>query len=373
MRKEAYGHVQGRAISAPYVVFLAFDMQEADAAGLMGFAIQRTHLKDGEVIWLRGNKRFASCSTPTGYEDASSHEHPFQGFQWADYTAEPGETYRYKVIPMFGQPCALTDGPATTVTIDTELEAGTTHDVHWNRGAIASQAFVKRFPNKTLDEAGAPAYEWLARDLLPGLLAFIGQATDNTFALRAAIFEFQWPAVLKAFRAAHLAGADVDVVYHGKADDTGPKNKACIDAEHIGGLCHPRVKADLMHNKFIVLLKNGAPVSVWTGSTNFSRNALHGQLNVGQAIHDPALAAQFLDYWKALRADLDPDPMKDRIDVIDPLPPATDTDAYTAAFSPRHGRKVFDWWLAYANRKKPLFMTFPFGIVKDFRPVFDKY
>lgn len=373
MRKKSYGTLKVRAISGTYVVFLAFDMKESDAAGLMGFAIQRTRLRDGETLWLRGNKRFPSCGEPvTGYEDASSHSHPFQAFQWADYSAEPGERYRYKVIPMSGQPCALTEGPATSVTIETEPLAGTMHDVHWNRGAIASQAFVRRYPNKSLDEAGPPAYEWLARDLLPGLLAFIGQASDATFSIRAAIYEFAWPAVLAAFRQAHLAGADVEIVYHAKVDDTGIKNDKAIDAAQIKGLCKPRVNADLMHNKFIVLLKNGAPVSVWTGSTNFSRNALHGQLNVGHAIHDPTLAQQFLDYWTELRADPDDETLKDRIDVINPLPPPTDTDAYTAAFSPRHGRSVFDWWLAYANRKKPLFMTFPFGIVKDFRPVFDK-
>ena len=373
MRKKSYGTLKVRAIAGTYVVFLAFDMKEADANGLMGFAIQRTRLSDGETIWLRGNKRFPSCGEAvTGYEDANSHSHPFQAFQWADYTAEPGEKYRYKVIPMFGQPCALTEGPATTVTIETEPLAGTMHDVHWNRGAIASQAFVRRFPNKTLDQAGPPAYEWLARDLLPGLLAFIGQASDASYSIRAAIYEFVWPAVLEAFREAHLAGADVEIVYHGKADKTGIKNDNAIDAAQIEGLCTPRVNADLMHNKFIVLLQNGAPVSVWTGSTNFSRNALHGQLNVGHAIHDAALAQQFLDYWTELRADPDDETLKDRIDVINPLPPPTDTDAYTAAFSPRHGRSVFDWWLAYANRKKPLFMTFPFGIVQDFRPVYDK-
>jgi phosphatidylserine/phosphatidylglycerophosphate/cardiolipin synthase-like enzyme len=33
---------------------------------------------------------------------------------------------------------------------------------------------------------------------------------------------------------------------------------------------------------------------------------------------------------------------------------------------------VFDWWIDLASGPKPLFMTFPFGIVTDFRPVFDK-
>jgi phosphatidylserine/phosphatidylglycerophosphate/cardiolipin synthase-like enzyme len=373
MRKKSYGKpLRVRAIAGTYVVFLAFDMPEADATGLMGFAIQRTRLSDGETIWLRGNKRFARVAAPTGFEDASSHEHPFQTFQWADYSAEPGDRYRYRVIPMYGVPGALTEGHATNVTIGTEPLAGTSHDVHWNRGAIASQAFVRRFPNMTLDQAGAPAYEWLARDLLPGLLAFIAQATDATYSLRAAVYELGWPAPLEAFRAAHLAGADVKIIYHAKADDTGTGNAAAIANAQIAGLCLPRINAKLMHNKFIVLSRNGAPVSVWTGSTNFSRNALHGQLNVGHAIHDPGIAQHFLDYWEELRADPVADTLKTRIDAINPLPPPNQSDALTPAFSPRHGRTVFDWWIALASKPKPLFMTFPFGIVKDFRPVFDK-
>jgi hypothetical protein len=164
MRKVAAGFVNVRAISGTHVVFLAFDMKEADAKGLMGFAIQRTDLNENETIWLRGNKTFASIRPPTGFEDASSHEHPFQAFQWADYAAKPGYQYRYRVIPMYGSPGALTEKAATTVTIKTEPLAGGKHEVHFNRGAIASQAFVKRFPGQTLDEAGEPAYAWLGRD-----------------------------------------------------------------------------------------------------------------------------------------------------------------------------------------------------------------
>ena len=127
-----------------------------------------------------------------------------------------------------------------------------------------------------------------------------------------------------------------------------------------------------MHDKFIVLSRNGAPVSVWTGSTNLSRNALHGQLNVGHAIHDPVIAQRFLDYWGELRGDPAADALRDRVEAINPPPSGPGTEAITPIFSPRHGRGVFDWWIEQASRPKPLFMTFPFGIVKDFRPVFDK-
>jgi phosphatidylserine/phosphatidylglycerophosphate/cardiolipin synthase-like enzyme len=373
MRKKVQGLVTIRAISGTYVVFLAFNMKESDANGLMGFAIQRTDLIEDETFWLKGNKTFARIRPSTGIEDASSHEHPFQAFQWADYSAKPGYRYRYKVIPMYGIPGALTEKTATSITIDTEPLSGDTQDVHFNRGAIASQAFVKRFSGMTLDEVGPPAYAWLARDLLPELIDYINQANDNTFSLRAAIYELNWPEVLAAFKSASDAGADVKVIYHAKDDDTGKANKSSINAAGIQQLCVPRKNAKLMHNKFIVLSKDGKPISVWTGSTNASRNAFFGQLNVGHTIQDPGIAQAFLAYWNALKEDPAVDKLKDWVNVNNPLPPLNNSALITPVFSPHRGRGVFDWWIELASSPgKPLFMTFPFGIVKDFRPVFDK-
>jgi phosphatidylserine/phosphatidylglycerophosphate/cardiolipin synthase-like enzyme len=378
MRKTASGVVRVRAISGTHVAFLAFDMNESDAKGLMGFAIQRTDLTEDETVWLRGNKTFPSIRPPTGFEDANSHEHPFQAFQWADYSVKPGYKYRYRIIPMYDEPGALTERAATTIAIDSEALAGTKHEVHFNRAAIASQAFVKRFPGQTLDEAGEPAYAWLGRDLVPALIDFIGKAKDSSYSLHAAIYELHlpdeqpWPNILAAFQAAKQAGADLNVIYHGLDDETGRTNAQAIGNAHIKGICSPRTNAKLMHNKFMVLSKNGKPVSVWTGSTNISRNALYGQLNVGHIIHDAGLAKRFLAYWNELKGDPVADDIKDWAEANNALPPDDDSDALIPIFSPHHGRGVFDWWIALANEPKPLFMTFPFGIVKDFRPVFDK-
>ena len=324
MRRKSSGLVTVRAISGTHVVFLAFGMIESDAKGLMGFAIQRTDLTDDETIWLRGNKTFASIRPSTGIEDASSHKHPFQAFQWADYSAKPGYRYRYRVIPMYGKAGALTQRAATRITIATEPLSGERHDVHFNR-------------------------------------------------LRAAIYELKWPQVLAAFKDAARAGADVKILYHAKADDTGTENDQQIDDAHIRSLCVPRKNAKLMHNKFIVISKAGKPIAVWTGSTNLSRNALHGQLNVGHVFHDRTLAKRFLGYWTALQADPAASDLKDWAEAENALPPTDDTDTLTPVFSPHRGRSVFDWWIDLAKAPaKPLFMTFPFGIVKDFRPVFDQ-
>lgn len=373
MRARIPGTVTVRAISGTHVVFLAFDMAKADTNGLMGFAIQRQDLTEDETAWLRGNKTFAAVRQLAVTEEANSHEHPFQAFQWADYTAKPGYQYIYRVIPMYGAPGALVEGPVTQVPIGTEPLSGGTHDVHFNRGAIASQAFSRRFPGMTLDEAGEPAYAWLARDLLPALLAFIARAADNTWSINAAIYELKWPPVLAAFKAASDAGANVRIIYHAKDDDTGAGNEPEIDTAGIRDLVVGRTRAKLMHNKFIVLSRNGAPVSVWSGSTNLSRNALHGQLNVGLAMHDATVAQAFLDYWNALRGDPDADTIKDWAELNNPMPPADPTELVTPVFSPHRGRAVFDQWVQLAQQAGlPLFMTFPFGIVKDFRPVYDQ-
>jgi hypothetical protein len=78
-----------------------------------------------------------------------------------------------------------------------------------------------------------------------------------------------------------------------------------------------------------------------------------------------------MDYWTALDGDPEPAALKDWVEAGNALPPADETDALTPIFSPHRGRAVFDWWIELASAAKPLFMTFPFGIVADFRPVFD--
>jgi phosphatidylserine/phosphatidylglycerophosphate/cardiolipin synthase-like enzyme len=372
MRKKKTGFVTVRAISGTHVVFLAFDMQEAGAEGLLGFAIQRTDQTEQETWWLKGNKTFPSIRPSTGLEDASSHEHPFQAFQWADYAAKPDHRYTYRVVPMYGRPGALIEGDDTAITIETEPMEGTTHEVYFNTGGIASQAFFRKFNGKKLEEVGPLAQAWLTRDLLPGMLAFIRRAKNAQYSLHAAIYELRWPEVLLAFKAAADDGAEVKLIYHAKDDSTGRDNEDMIDVTGIRDLVIPRKNTTIMHNKFIVLSRNDLPVSTWTGSTNLSPNAFFGQLNVGHVIHDRAVGQAYLDYWKALKDDPVKDILKDWCETHNPLPPADESDDITPVFSPHRGKGVFNWWLGLAGTGgKPLFMTFPFGIVADFRPVYD--
>jgi hypothetical protein len=345
MRKRVSGDVTVNAVAGTHVVFLGMDMEERKARSLMGFAIQREDKTEREVTWLRGNKTFPGLRAGTALEDFISLKHPFQAFQWADYTAKPGYDYEYTVIPMFGRPGQLTEGRPTRVAVTAETGDGEPHSVYFNRGAIASQAYAKRFGLVDPEKAGPDALAWLARDLLPGLFAFIDRAKDASFGLHAAIYETRQSDVLDAFAAARKRGVKLKLIYgapHGKPETT--KNEDALKAAGLKSVSIPRTNAKIAHNKFIVLTRNARPLAVWTGSTNLSRNAIYGQLNVGHVIDDPGLAARFLDYWNEMADDPMTGSLRDWTGDSNPTPPVDPSAPLVEIFSPRKGQSAFDWY-----------------------------
>jgi len=165
MRQLVNGNVLAvRAIGGLHVVTVAWDFvagQDAKRDGLLGFAIERAELAGGKVVeryFLRGIKRFKNKDDglPPGTPVPTS-EHPVQSFQWGDYSAKPGTTYQYRVVPVYGTPrnVQLDDASATMVEITTELEDGASsasgvgapsaHEVYFNRGVAGSQAYARKF------------------------------------------------------------------------------------------------------------------------------------------------------------------------------------------------------------------------------------
>lgn len=95
------------AIAGTYVVTLGFDLPKSKCNGLLGFSILRTDVT-GRAKFLEGMKCFAE--TDPGFAAGAlypSNEQPIQIFQWADYCAEPGKTYTYKVSALKGSPTPL--------------------------------------------------------------------------------------------------------------------------------------------------------------------------------------------------------------------------------------------------------------------------
>jgi phosphatidylserine/phosphatidylglycerophosphate/cardiolipin synthase-like enzyme len=368
------GSLRAQAIAGMHVVTLGIDMDKKDTEHLLGFGIHRTDRTEHEAYWLDGQKRFriTDPGLPPG-TGVPTNKHPIQSFLWADFTAKDNHNYVYKVVAIRGTPDAPEEAESVELDVKTEPHGSKElHDVFFNRGAIASQAYAQRFGNRDPDEVGPEAYEWLSRGLKEAIVAFIGEAEDKSYSLRAAIYEFQYPEVLDAFHTAHLNGADVKIIYDAKDNPKGPKkkNEGAIKAELIKPLCIPRAAnpSYIAHNKFIVLLKDEKPVAVWTGSTNITLNGIFGHLNVGHSIRDHQIAALYLDYWTAL-AD-DPEARELRPINMESTPAPTKLakrDTTVAVFSPRSNLDALTWYVDLMDRASAaVFFTGAFGVPAPF-------
>lgn len=381
----ALGGLTVHAIAGTHVVLLGLDLESARRPGCLGFAIRREDHTEGERSWLKGMKTFQATDPDLGPGgQVSSRQHPFQTFQWADYSAKPDHDYTYLVVPKYGTPANLANGDGVSVRITTEAEWGGTHSMFFNRGAAASQEYARRFQNKSPGELKGnqkkAAYRWLSRGLIEALLDFIGRAQGANYGLYGAIYEFQWGEVLKSLQASADRGAHVHILYDGITGASGPvtKNEAAI-AEFMGaGLCTPRTIGKLMHNKFLVLTKDDQPLAVWTGSTNLTENGFYGHSNCGHVIEDAGVAAAFLAYWSELRDCTDSQAERAWMAANNSNPPDPWNDNLRVVFSPRKGLKVLQWYAMMAGDaqppvlNKPILMTFAFGMHKFFQRVYEQ-
>ncbi|NEI06152.1 hypothetical protein GUK34_15115 [Rhizobium leguminosarum] len=368
------------AIGGSYVVLLGWTIDEPKRAGLRGFAIRRTDFQEEEVYWMKGSKTFETVQPhPAPGEQFSSLSHPFQSFQWADYSAKPDRDYEYEIVALYGQPARLQRDGSVKVRVHTEAVAAQDHSVFFNRGSPATQEYARRFQNKLPSKAGPGAYEWLSRGLLESILAFIARAQGAGWSLKGAFYEFQWPAVLNEIAAAKDRGVEVSIIFDDIESETGPweKNEKAISDAGLTQVCKQRQNGKLMHNKFLVLSKDNAPQALLFGSTNLTENGIFGHANCVHIIEGAEPASTYLQYFE----DLFDDPEITRgsgyeaaNETLTPAPVQLGPQSDTPVFSPRPDLDALDWYADLAGKaQKGLFMTFAFGMHQSFADVFLKH
>ncbi|MFC4517988.1 phospholipase D-like domain-containing protein [Streptomyces ehimensis] len=367
------GPVTVQAIAGAYVVLLGMDVRPKAATGLLGFGIRRTDHTQGQVHELTNFRTFQVNKDLPG-DRKSSFVDPFQTFLWGDYNAEPEHVYTYEVTAMYGRPGELEPGGTATVQVTTEPGDHGEHAVFFNRGVAASQAYAERFGNRSpADVPRREAYKWLSRGLEEALLRFIGQARGPGTGLRAAVYEFQYERVLRAFRVAADAGADVRIVYDAgpKADGPARKNLAAIRDAGLGDCVVKRTKAQIAHNKFIVLTRGARPEQVWTGSTNITEGGIFGHSNVGHIVRDRTVAASYLRYWSELATDPARASLRGFTDDAFTVPVGLPRRRLSCVYSPRTGLDALEWYVRLAERASSgLFLTAAFGLSEPMTPVF---
>ena len=372
--KRKSGGLRAMAVAGTHVVLVGWDLPEATMRGsdVLGFSVERRRHEDGEVIWLPGMKTFASVEpNPDPGVPVSSFFHPLQTFQWADYSVSPNKTYTYTVVARSGPPNALGDVARVSLTVTTERVDQGKHAVFFNRGAIASQEYARRFQNLPPDEVGQEAFDWLSRGLVESLETFIGQAGGGD-ELRGAFFEFKNKRIFDALKAAKVRGADIKVLYDG--DSQGDKNEAALAGSGIKNLTEARERSgQFAHNKFLLLRRAGVSLEVWTGSTNLSQNGIFGHSNNAHLVRDPTIAESYHQYWKLLDRDLTRKPTAQENDAALSLPPQPWAVETFAVFSPRLTTDSLDWFATLAGvAKRALFTTFAFGMDVRFVVSYDR-
>ncbi len=366
------------AIAGTYVVLLGFDLPHDDCSGLLGFSLHRVDHTENEAYYLKASKTFSE--TDPGFPSGTLHstrKHPIQSFQWADYSAKPGHHYTYTILALKGSPSQLTPYRQAVIDIHTESPESGDHDIYFNRGLAASQAYARRFgnvpPRDLLPNEGA--YTWLSRGLNEALEDYIRNCEPGKHALRVAAYEFNYDAILLLIKQVWETGVDIKIVFDARRDTPKLENLAAIHAFGLEPICIARTqpKSYISHNKFIVKLEDGRPISVWTGGTNFSEGGIFGHSNVAHVIEKQDIASQYLEYWNALSSDPDSSDLKAEVERITPLPEtALPPSGTTALFSPRKNLDCLDWYAQLAkNAQDGLFMTFAFGMNDTFKDVYE--
>ncbi len=373
------GKISVHAIAGNHVVTLGLDATDEAMEGLLGFAIRRSHKEKNESYFMNGYKPFKEViQQPKPGVFYSSFEHPIQSFIWGDYTVEAGETYTYEVIPIYGTPKNLDRRESVSVEITAEPLKDDEHEIFFNRGVAASQAYTLKFGDKKPHEITDPlmrkdVYEWLSRGLFEAIINFIKQAQAGD-KIYAALYELDYPPVMEAMKSAQIRGVNVKIIY-----DAEKGQKQTADNERVlfnagfklndKEVTFARTNSgNISHNKFFLLFEGDTPKQVFTGSTNISEGGIFGHSNVGHCIKNDAVAASYLQYWEALRGD----PEKSELDdVIEGFQPQLDPDdikkGTSVYFSPRKTDAMLDVYVrALSNATQLANLTLSFNMDKRF-------
>jgi len=365
------GQLKAVALVGIHSVMLGFDFVHAntDRATFLGFAIHRIDQTTNEARWLPGQLRFKGDAADFG-EDVPSNRGPFQKFYWGDYTTKPGHDYQYSIHPTFGKPDKLQRQQPVVLNVTTATNDPGQIGVYFNRGLTATPAYLQRFgdvyPKDVQDNA---AYQWLSRGLKEALLDFISAAAPGD-ELKIAIYEFELEDIIEALKKAKNLGVHIKLLFHASKSGKNNQKRTRTNRANVKLLklakenAIPRTNVPkISHNKFMVHVKAGKAVRVWTGSTNFTEAGLFLQTNVGLLFTDQTIAMAFDQYFELLRQNLEGKAMQAQcLQLVTGVNQAVGSNR-TLFFSPVPGKDLLtDAVNLIMTAQKVVLISCPFGL-----------
>lgn len=342
-----------------------------------GFAVERERkFDDGSIQRTTlANRMGFEDDEPRPGEYRPSTEWPFQRFWWADYSANLGDRVRYRVCPIVRTGGSLRElvSERSRWTRWTELTGGTRdgYSSYFNRGLVISQ-FMSRYLDALRDQHGlatrrqaltlfkqsledheVPIRRFLSGALRAQMLAILAEAKQGKRHVFAALYELDDEELVAALAAlksrAHVVLANGSITAR-KGESAAEARKRDQNKGARQALRRAKVEVvdrfispgALAHNKFLVVTdKSRKPLSVWTGSTNWTPTGLCTQINNGLFVKNRAVAAEYMAQWEQLR-----DAGSDR-------PPAL-ADANSTPTSVTTGTSKADIWFTRTRARADL-------------------
>jgi hypothetical protein len=292
---------------------LAFDVDEALAPDLAGFAIECIPPEgDPYPVLNRLNfeQQITAETTPSERQWTPSDQAPIQKFHWIHYPKDvPGGTFNYKATAMLfqkGSETELEAGPSAEFSLQLRDPGYGRLTVGFTRGYISSQAYAERFDNAEIEPSPATGifdtvpyeaqYKWLGSHARKLVFELIDETlADPDLSLDVFAYDFDEPDIARKLAALgprlrlFLDDSDIEDKGGGAAARKAEALAvvaAAVDAKNIQRHHFSR----FAHDKILIQKRDGKPVKVLSGSANFSIRGLYVQSNNVFVFDDPVTA-----------------------------------------------------------------------------------
>ncbi len=286
--------------------------------GCLGFAIYRIDVKAGTETCLPALATFPNQDATASRTTAQD---PVQKIFWKDVYAKRGGSYSYRIVPMGGQPGAVTPMSVESLTTNV-VQLTPDHGMlsaYFNRGILATQATAHALHAK--DDLNSMKAELLQRiadpndqlrldlagQMIEAMMMLPKEATSNNGKVWCALYEFEDQQLIAtvtalAARANVILSNMPGTVNEKKTNDTYADERQQAVAAGVNVIDRMMPSGHIGHNKFTILDNNG-PQAVQFGSTNWTGRALCAQSNNTVIARSPKIAAAYKEYWDNLKAD----------------------------------------------------------------------
>jgi phosphatidylserine/phosphatidylglycerophosphate/cardiolipin synthase-like enzyme len=302
------------------MVLLGMDVENPED-DFVGFSIEVQSPGHNGFVALRNRVNFSygqvsASDAVDGQRNFPSLEAPFQKFRWIHFPYQPQSgSYTYRVTKRHMRDDE-TLYAGTSITLDIWLDAIVYDgflDVGFTRNYASSQAYADRYENNpniipkvpskglTFQKVPGDVYEWLGFEAYELIFDFLKDvAGDETLTLDFFAYDLNEPDIVKQLES---LGPRLRAIIDDSKDHKPTTSAESKAAKILAASAGPdnvvrRHFSNLQHNKVMIAKRDGKPLKVLFGSTNYSFRGLYIQANNALVFHSPEAASLFEQFFE---------------------------------------------------------------------------